>query len=212
VIEVRGVSKRFGGAVALEGVSLGVEPGRVLGLVGPSGSGKSTLLGVVAGFTAPDEGAVVIDGITVNDPSPLVPPRLRGVSVVFQSPALWPHMTVEENVRFTLEGLPRVEQDRRIGGLLSASGLAGLGGRYPGQLSGGEARRVSIVRALAPGKPYLLMDEPLVNMDPELKAAVHGLVRAEARGRGVLYVTHDAQELEGFADAVLRLRGGRVEG
>jgi iron(III) transport system ATP-binding protein len=121
-------------------------------------------------------------------------------------------MTVADNIRFTLEGLPRAEQDRRIGGLLSASGLSGLGGRYPGQLSGGEARRVSVLRALAPGRPYVLMDEPLVNMDRELKTEVHALVRAETRGRGVLYVTHDASELEGFADAVLRLRGGRVEG
>ena len=212
MIEVRGVSKRYGGTVALDRVSLGLDAGGVLGLVGPSGSGKSTLLGVVAGLLAPDEGVVVIDGVTVNDPSPLVPPRLRGVSVVFQSPALWPHMTVADNIRFTLEGLPRVEQDRRIDGLLSASGLSGLGGRYPGQLSGGEARRVSILRALAPGRPYVLMDEPLVSMDRELKAEVHALVRAETRGRGVLYVTHDASELEGFADTVLRLRGGRVEG
>ena len=196
MIEVRGVSKRYGGTVALDHVGLSLEPGRVLGLVGPSGSGKSTLLGVVAGLLAPDEGVVVIDGVTVNDPSPLVPPRLRGVSVVFQSPALWPHMTVADNIRFTLEGLPRAEQDRRIGGLLSASGLSGLGGRYPGQLSGGEARRVSVLRALAPGRPYVLMDEPLVNMDRELKTEVHALVRAETRGRGVLYVTHDASELE----------------
>jgi len=212
VIEVREVSKRFGGAVALDRVSLSLEPGTVLGLVGHSGSGKTTLLRAIAGLLAPDSGAVAIDGVTVNDPAPLVPPRLRGVSMVFQSPALWPHMTVEENIRFTLEGLSRVEQDHRIRRLLSASGLNDLGARYPGQLSGGEARRVSVLRALAPGKPYVLMDEPLVNMDPELKAEIHALIRAETAGKGVLYVTHDASELEGFADTVLRLRGGRVEG
>jgi len=212
VIEVNGVSKRFGEAPALDGVSLTLEPGAVLGLVGHSGSGKTTLLRVIAGLTAPDSGTVAIDGVTVNDPAAIVPPHLRGVSMVFQSPALWPHMTVEDNIRFTLEGLPRVEQDRRIKRLLSASGLSELGSRRPGQLSGGEARRVSVLRALAPGKPYVLMDEPLVNLDPELKAEIHSLIRAETAGRGVLYVTHDASELEGFADKVLRLRGGRVEG
>jgi iron(III) transport system ATP-binding protein len=212
VIEVKEVSKRFGDTLALDGVSLSLEPGTVLGLVGHSGSGKTTLLRIIAGLLAPGSGTVVIDGVTVNDPMSLMAPRLRGVSMVFQSPALWPHMTVDENIRFTLEEVPRVEQDQRIRRLLSASGLTDLGSRYPGQLSGGEARRVSVLRALAPGKPYVLMDEPLVNLDPELKAEILSLIKAETTGRGVLYVTHDASELEGFADTVLRLRGGRVEG
>ncbi len=212
MIEVRGLTKRYGDAVALDGVSMSVEPGEVLGLVGHSGSGKTTLLRVIAGLLAADLGSVSIDGVTVSDPAPLVPPRLRGVSMVFQTPALWPHMTVAENIRFTLEDVAGVEQDRRISRLLKKAGLEGFSDRFPGQLSGGEARRVSVLRALAPGKPYVLMDEPLVNLDPELKREIHSLIRAETAGRGVLYVTHDASELEGFADRVLRLRGGRVEG
>ncbi len=131
--------------------------------------------------------------------------------MVFQSPGLWPHMTVSENIRFALEDQSRIEQDRRIDALLSAAGLAEYGKRFPSQLSGGEARRVSILRALAPAKRYILMDEPLVNLDSETKAEIHRLIKSEARGRGVLYVTHDASELEGFADKVMRLRRGRVE-
>ena len=211
MIEVRGLTKRYGDAVALDGVSMSVEPGEVLGLVGHSGSGKTTLLRVIAGLLAADVGSVSIDGVTVSDPTPLVPPRLRGVSMVFQTPALWPHMTVAENIRFTLEGVAGVEQDRRTSRLLKRAGLEGFSDRFPGQLSGGEARRVSVLRALAPGKPYVLMDEPLVNLDPDLKREVHSLIKAETAGRGVLYVTHDASELEGFADRVLRLRRGRLE-
>jgi ABC-type sulfate/molybdate transport systems ATPase subunit len=121
-------------------------------------------------------------------------------------------MTVSENIRFTLLDQTKLEQDQRIEELLAVAGLAGYGGRFPRQLSGGEARRASILRALAPGKRYLLMDEPLVNLDAETKAEIHKLIKTEARGRGVLYVTHDAVELEGFADRVLRLKGGRIDG
>lgn len=212
MIEVRGVSVRFGEVPALTSVTLDLKSGEVLGLLGHSGSGKTTLLRVIVGLQAPDSGTVTIDDMVVNDPAIVVQPHLRGVSMVFQSPGLWPHMTVAENIRFTLEGMPNVEQDARILGLLKAAGMEGYGGRHPGQLSGGEARRVSILRALAPRKHYVLMDEPLVNLDPEIKSELHGLIRSEAAGRGVLYVTHDGSELEGFADRVLRLRRGTIEG
>jgi len=211
LIEVRGVSVRFGEVPALASVTLDLKPGEVLGLLGHSGSGKTTLLRVIAGLQAPDSGTVTIDDVVVNDPAVVVPPHMRGVSMVFQSPGLWPHMTIAENISFTLESLSKAEQDTRVIGLLKAAGLEGYEGRHPGQLSGGEARRVSILRALAPGKRYVLMDEPLVNLDPEIKADLHRLIRSEAAGRGVLYVTHDDSELEGFADRVLRLRRGTIE-
>ena len=132
--------------------------------------------------------------------------------MVFQSPELWPHMTVSENIRFTLLDKPKPLQDRRIEALLKVVGLSEHGARLPGQLSGGEARRVSILRALAPERRYILMDEPLVNLDPELKADIHKLIKSETRGKGVLYVTHDESELEGFASRVLHLKGGAVDG
>ena len=212
MIEVRGVSVRFGEVHALDSVTLDLKPGEVLGLLGHSGSGKTTLLRVIAGLQAPDSGTVTIDDVAVNDPAIIIPPHLRGVSMVFQSPGLWPHMTIADNIEFTLEGMPKAEQDARIVELLKAAGLEGYGGRYSSQLSGGEARRASILRALAPGKRYVLMDEPLVNLDPETKADLHRLIRSEAAGKGVLYVTHDGTELEGFADRVLRLRRGMIEG
>lgn len=211
MIEVEGVSLRFGDVTALDSVSLTLKPGEVMGLVGHSGSGKTTLLRIMAGLQAPDVGVVKIDDVVVNNPRIIVPPHNRGVSMVFQSLGLWPHMTVAENIRFTLEEQSPIEQDRRIAALLEAAGMAEHKKRFPGQLSGGEARRVSILRALAPAKRYILMDEPLVNLDPETKAEIHRLIRSEARGRGVLYVTHDSSELEGFADTVLRMRRGRIE-
>ena len=212
MIRVSGVSKSYGYVQPLKSISLDWSEGEVLGLVGPSGSGKSTLLRIIAGFMPPDSGTITIDDVTVNDPAILVPPNGRGVSMVFQSPELWPHMTVSENIRFTLLDRPKPLQDQRTDELLRLAGLAEHRDRLPGQLSGGEARRVSILRALAPARRYVLMDEPLVNMDPELKAEIHRLIKAEARGRGVLYVTHDAEELESFAGRVLHLRGGAVDG
>ncbi len=211
MIDVEGVSLRFSEAPILDSVSLSLKPGGVLGLVGHSGSGKTTLLRIITGLQAPDSGMVKIDDVVVNDPRVIVPPHMRGVSMVFQSPGLWPHMTISENIRFTIEDQSRIVQDRRIDELLRAAGLSEYGKRFPGQLSGGEARRVSILRALAPAKRYILMDEPLVNLDPETKAEIHRLIKSEARGRGVLYVTHDASELVGFADEVLSLRGGHIE-
>lgn len=211
MIQVEGVSLRFCDVVVLDSLNLTLKPGEVIGLVGHSGSGKTTLLRVMAGLQTPDAGTVKIDDVVVNNPAIIVPPNKRGVSMVFQSPGLWPHMTVAENIRFAIEDLSRIEQDRRISSLLESAGLSEYGKRFPGQLSGGEARRVSILRALAPAKQYILMDEPLVNLDPETKGEIHKLIESEARDRGVLYVTHDASELEGFADGVLRMRRGRVE-
>jgi iron(III) transport system ATP-binding protein len=212
MIRVRDVTKAYGYVQPLKSLSLDWSEDEVLGLVGQSGSGKSTLLRIIAGFLTPDSGTLSIDDVTVNDPEIVVPPNNRGVSMVFQSPELWPHMTVSENIRFTLLDKPRLMQDRRIEELLRVAGLSEHGARLPNQLSGGEARRVSILRALAPGRRYILMDEPLVNLDPELKADIHRLIRSETRGKGVLYVTHDEAELEGFAGRILHLRGGVVDG
>ncbi len=212
MIRVADVSMSYGFVQTLMSLSLELGEEEVLGLVGPSGSGKSTLLRVIAGFLAPDAGTVTIDEVKVNDPAILVPPNRRGVSMVFQSPELWPHMTVAENIRFTLLDQPKPLQDGRIDQLLRVAGLTGHASRLPGQLSGGEARRVSILRALAPARRYVLMDEPLVNLDPALKAEIHALIKSETRGRGVLYVTHDEDELECFANRVLHIKGGAIVG
>ena len=212
MIRVSDVSKSYGPVQTLKEVSLELGGGEVLGLVGPSGSGKSTHLRIIAGLLAPDSGTVTIDEVKVNDPTIVVPPYRRGVSMVFQSPELWPHMTVAENIRFTLLDQPKPLQDRRIDELLRVAGLTGHTSQLPGQLSGGEARRVSILRALAPARNYILMDEPLVNLDPALKAEIHALIKSETGGRGVLYVTHNEDELVGFADRTLHIRDGEIVG
>lgn len=212
MIRVNEVSKTFGANRILYEATLTLREGEVVGLVGYSGGGKTTLLRIIAGLIEPDSGTVTIDDKAASSPAIQLAPQDRGISMVFQSPGLWPHMTVDENIRFSILDQPKASQDARVDELLSEAGLSGYAGRLPSQLSGGEARRVSILRALAPSRRYLLMDEPLVNLDPELKSEIHGLIEKETNGTGVLYVTHDDRELEGFADRILRLRGGRVEG
>ena len=211
MIEVRGLTKTYGAVKALDQVTMSLRRGEVLGLIGHSGSGKTTLLRVIAGLDKADSGTVSIDGAPASVPEVVIEPSSRNISVVFQVPALWPHMTVSQNIAFTIEDLPAAEREARVTHLLEAAGIAGYGDRRINELSGGEARRVSILRGLAPRKPYLLMDEPLVNLDPELKTEIHDLIRSEVEGAGVLFVTHEQDELEGFADRQLRIKGGRVE-
>lgn len=210
MISVNGVSKSYGDVKALDSVTLTLGKGEAVAVLGPSGSGKSTLLRLVAGLETPDVGEILIDGAAVSSPGFTVHPRLRNLSVVFQTPALWPHMTVRENIMFTLE--PSQEAEAQVDRLLVSAGLDDKGGRYPSQLSGGEARRVSLVRAIAPGKGYLLMDEPLVNLDEELHGEMLELIRSLRRpGVGILYVTHSKADAEVLCDRVIRLRKGRVE-
>lgn len=211
-IEAEQVSKRYGQQWALHDVTLRVEQGQIMVLQGPSGSGKTTLLRAIAGLIPIDEGEILLGGRTVSDPYRQVPAFQRDLGFVFQTSALWPHMTVERNVTFGIDHLPKEEKRVRVRQLLQRMDIGRLGQRYPHEISGGEARRVAVARALAPQPRYLLMDEPLTNLDPELHVSLLELIREQvaATGATVLYVTHGTEEGSSIGDGQIRLDKGRI--
>jgi iron(III) transport system ATP-binding protein len=209
MIRLEGVTKRFGDVVAVDAASFCVERGEVVALLGPSGCGKTTLLRLVAGFERPDAGTVEIDERPVSGRGVWVPPERRRVGMVFQDYALFPHLTVAENVGF---GLPRRARPVRVAGLLAIVGLEGIGGRYPHELSGGQQQRVALARALAPAPELVLLDEPWSNVDPSLRESLRSEVVEIVRPLGVtvVLVTHDREEAFSLADRIALMRDGRV--
>jgi iron(III) transport system ATP-binding protein len=209
MIRLEGVSKRFGDVRAVHETSLCVERGEVLALLGPSGCGKTTLLRLVAGFERPDAGAVEVGGRLVASRDAWIPPEQRRVGMVFQDYALFPHLTVADNVGF---GLPRRERAARVPGLLETVGLAGLGGRYPFELSGGQQQRVALARALAPAPELILLDEPWSNVDASFRESLRAEVTEIVRPLGVtvVLVTHDREEAFSLADRIALMRDGTV--
>lgn len=209
-VTLAGVSKRFGSTEALDAVDLTIASGRLTAVLGPSGCGKTTLLRVVAGFARPDSGVVEIDGRPVVGPGVCVAPERRGVAVVPQEGALFPHLDVAGNVGF---GLARgAASQARIDELLELVGLAGLGARRPDQLSGGQQQRVALARALAPSPQVVVLDEPFSALDAGLRAAVRSEVRQvlHAIGATAIIVTHDQEEALSMADSVAVMDAGRV--
>jgi iron(III) transport system ATP-binding protein len=213
MIETRSLSKSFGPNHAVREISLKIEPGETIVLQGPSGSGKSTLLRLLAGLELPDEGEVFIAGVEASRPGWAGEPHQRGIAMVFQRSALWPHMTVAQNLRFVIDdpggNLAATEVDH----LLAAVELDGYQARYPHQLSGGEARRVAIARALA-GKPQrLLLDEPLTSLEPELKEILLAKLQAYLieSGASMLYVTHDREEAALVDGRLIKMSNGSLE-
>ena len=213
-LDLRGVSKTFGATRAVQDVSVAVAPGEFVALLGPSGCGKSTLLRLLAGFERPDAGEIRIGPDLVSRPGYALPPEKRSIGMVFQSYALWPHMTVAENVAFALKvrRLPRAMREDRVRRTLDLVGLGDLGARKPQALSGGQRQRVALARALAVEPDVLLLDEPLANLDAHLREAMqaefqrlHGAVAST-----FVYVTHDQAEAMALADRVIVMRGGRV--
>jgi ABC-type Fe3+/spermidine/putrescine transport system ATPase subunit len=214
-IAVEQATLSIGGQVVLAGASLVVARGEVVALVGPSGSGKTSLLRLVLGFVAPGTGAVRLDGREASrDSKVLVAPEHRGLAVVFQDLALWPHLTVAGNLEFGLaaQRVPREERALRVATLLRRVGLEGRASRYPGELSGGERQRVAIARALVLEPRAVLLDEPLSNVDVDLRRDLIGLFRElfTERGTTALYVTHDLREAAAIANRVAVLEGGRI--
>jgi iron(III) transport system ATP-binding protein len=215
-ISLDAVSKRYPGAsqAALSGVSLEVEAGTFLVLLGPSGSGKTTLLRTVAGIEQVSSGRIRIGGRTVADGRVHIPPDQRDLSMVFQDYALWPHLKAHDNVAFALRRrkLPRVQARDRVAAMLDRVGLGALGQRYPNELSGGEQQRVALARALVADTGLILCDEPLSNLDADLRERmrleISGLVR-EA-GATTVYITHDQAEAFALADRVGILERGRL--
>lgn len=209
-VRLSGVSKRFGGVLALDDVSLELEAGTMLALLGPSGCGKTTALRLISGFEQPDAGSVEVDGRRVASPRSMVPPERRRVGLVFQDLALFPHLSVRDNVAYGIRRDP--DRDVRTDELLEMVGLAADGGRMPHELSGGMQQRVALARALAPRPDVLLLDEPFSSLDQamrtQLRADVRQILR-EAR-QSAIFVTHDQGEALTVADRVAVMTRGRV--
>jgi ABC-type Fe3+/spermidine/putrescine transport system ATPase subunit len=209
------VTKRFASHVALDGVSLEVLSGTAAVVLGPSGCGKTTMLRVIAGLEVPDSGQVLLNGTTVSAAGRAhLPPHLRQLGFVFQDLALWPHLTVRQNLDFVLGSmaLPRSERPRLAHDALALVRIEKLAGRYPHQLSGGEQQRVALARAIVREPRVLLLDEPLSSLDAELRADLRSeLARLQrALSLTMIYVTHDREDAAALADCVIEMRAGRI--
>ena len=204
------LTRRFAGVTAVNGASLEVTSGRLLALLGPSGCGKTTLLRLIAGLDRPHAGSIEVDGRVVESAATHVPPERREVGLVFQEYALFPHLSVEDNVAF---GLSRgSDQAVRVAAMLGQVGLDGLGTRMPHELSGGQQQRVALARALAPGPRLIMLDEPFSNLDPALRDGVRREVRRVLRAAEAtaIIVTHDQEEALSLADEVAVMMDGRI--
>jgi iron(III) transport system ATP-binding protein len=213
-VEVTVARKHFGAKVALDGIDLSVTPGSFCVLLGPSGSGKSTLLRCIAGIERLTSGRVSIGGRLVADGAAHRPPEQRGLAMVFQDYALWPHLTVTQNVEFALgrHSLAKREPAARARRMLERVGLGHLAHRYPNELSGGEQQRVALARALVADTGVLLFDEPLSNLDADLRERMRLEIATLARGSGAtsIYITHDQAEAFALADTIGVLSDGRL--
>jgi iron(III) transport system ATP-binding protein len=214
-LDLHDVTKRFSvdGPPAVDGLSLHVDQGEILALLGPSGCGKTTTLRIIAGLEAPDSGTVMVRGRTVAGPGQAVPPEDRGVGIVFQDYALFPHLTVAENVSFGLPRLGRDARQTRVSEVLDLVGMSGLEERYPHELSGGQQQRVAVARALAPAPALMLLDEPFSSLDADLRAQTRDEIERILRSTGTttVFVTHDQEEAFTLADRVGVLQAGRME-
>ena len=209
------VKKEFGGVSALRGIDLTVEHGELLAILGPSGCGKSTTMQLLAGFLVPDAGEIWAGERLVSSPKGAVPPERRHMSLVFQSYAIWPHMTVFQNIAFGLEMLKLhgAQIEERVRKMLDIVGLGGFEARYPHELSGGQQQRVALARALVVEPDTLLLDEPLSNLDANLREQMRFEIRRihERTRVATIYVTHDQSEAMVIADRIAVMNKGLIE-
>lgn len=210
-LEIRNIVKSFGGRSVVDDVSLTVNAGQVTCLLGPSGCGKSTTLRIIAGVEAQDSGTIFVDGELVCDTITRVPPEERSIGLMFQDFALFPHLSVAENVGFGLKGGAR-KNANRIGELLEKTGMSRFVNAYPHELSGGEQQRIALARALAPRPKIMLMDEPFSGLDDRLRDDIRDetLAVLKEEGAGVLLVTHEPEEAMRMADEIALMRAGRI--
>jgi iron(III) transport system ATP-binding protein len=207
-----GVTQRFGEVTALQDVTLSVEPGEIVALLGQSGCGKTTLLRLAAGVERPSAGRILLEGQDVSAPQAFVEPEHRGVGLVFQDYALFPHLNVRENVRFGLRGYDDASAEATAMRAIARVGLADLAEAYPHMLSGGEQQRVALARAVAPRPGVLLMDEPFSNLDRRLRDVVRDETAAllQETGATSIIVTHDPEDAMRIADRIVLMRSGRI--
>ncbi len=212
VIRVRALTKRFGETLAVDSADLDVWPGEIVSILGTSGCGKTTLLRLIAGFESPSTGAVHILGTRMSGPSSFVPPDKRGIGMVVQEYALFPHMTVERNIAFGLQNLDDSRRAARVSEVLELVRLAGFGPRYPHELSGGQQQRIALARTLAPSPAAILLDEPFSNLDStmrqRLRTEVEDILRLHRTA--AIFVTHDREEAFAMADRVGVMVDGRL--
>lgn len=213
-IDLKGVSYAFGDNRVLNDIDLHIDAGSVVALLGPSGCGKSTLLRLLAGLTFPAQGEIHFGDRLVAKAGWSLPPEARDIGMVFQDYALWPHMTVAQNVAFPLKmrNIPRQERDTRVAKALARVGLSDFADRKPAGLSGGQQQRVALARAIVAEPRVLLFDEPLSNLDSELRETLcqEMAVLLRQLGTTAVYVTHDRREAELLADRIVHLSAGSV--
>ena len=214
-LELEQLTKRYGDVTSVDHISLAVERGEFICLLGPSGCGKTTTLRMIAGFLEPDEGRIRVGDKVVSQPGSVVPPERRNMGMIFQSYAVWPHMTVRDNVAYGLKmrGVESAERRKRADAVLAATKLSELAERYPSELSGGQQQRVALARALAPSPEILLLDEPLSNLDANLRGDMRLEIRRlhEQFKDTSIYVTHDQLEAMTMADRIVVMNAGRIE-
>ena len=216
-LKIDHITKKFGNFTALDDISLEIRDGEFLAILGPSGCGKTTLLRIIGGFEAPTEGSILKDGEIFSSQNENVPVEKRNLGMVFQSFALWPHMTVREHVEFPLNSkrctMTEDEKRKAVDQAIEAVGLSTMEKRYPGELSGGQKQRVSLARAIVAKPSILLMDEPLSALDAELKISMRREIQNihKLTGATIIYVTHDQSEALAMADRILIMKSGKIE-
>jgi iron(III) transport system ATP-binding protein len=218
-IAIRGLSKSFGARdarfAAVADLDLDIAGNSFVTLLGPSGCGKTTTLRLIAGYIVPDKGTIEVDGAVLSAPGAVVPPEARGMGMVFQNYAVWPHKTVFENVVFGLKlrRIAAAAAKKRVEETLALVNLAGLEGRYPNELSGGQQQRVALARSLVVEPSILLLDEPLSNLDAKLRERMRTELKELQRRTGItfVYVTHDQSEALALSDQVAVIEGGRLQ-
>ncbi|SJZ50857.1 iron(III) transport system ATP-binding protein [Enhydrobacter aerosaccus] len=212
---LRNIARRYGPVEAVGDFSLELAKGEFVSLLGPSGCGKTTTLRMIAGFVPPSAGTIEMDGLPISSAESVVPPERRRMSMIFQSYAIWPNMTVGENVGFGLQvrKFPRAEIERKVDRILEVVQLGALKGRYPAELSGGQQQRVALARAIVVEPEVLLLDEPLSNLDANLREEMRFEIRRlhDEFKITTVYVTHDQSEAMVTSDRIVVMNKGRIE-
>jgi iron(III) transport system ATP-binding protein len=215
ILQIDNITQQFStnASLALNHISLTLAKGDILALLGPSGCGKTSLLRSIAGFDRPQSGTITIGGKLVSDRDTYLPPEQRGIGIVFQDYALFPHLNIAENISFGLNQLAPVDRQQRVTEVLELVRLQGLEKRYPYELSGGQQQRIALARALAPKPQLMLLDEPLSNLDIQVRSHLREEIRdiLKAAGTSAIFVTHDREEALFVADFVAVMQSGQIE-